>query len=499
MIEYGFLSLVPPALSIVLAIYTRNVIVSLTIGAFSGSLIIANMNPFFAATNLVEEHIFAQLSSGSNAQVLVVMLVIGGFVKLLDASDGAKAFATTIGKYISSPKQGQFAAWSAGLGIFFTDSGNALIVGPLFGPIFRRLKICKEKLAYIIDTTASPVSLLVPITGWGVYVVSLIENSFQTIGVSDDPFQMLLTVWPFQFYAILVLLSIPMILITGRELGPMAAAQAKHVAKTNGNQIQESEVSAQEQTVEDRPSPTIFVASLLTLLFSMTAYFAYFAYTEGVQGIHVRSGICISYILASIACAYVMRRKKNTSYGKSLDYFIGGMGNLVFICIILVLAWSLSSICQQLQTGEYLASLLGDNISPNLFPVLVFVVGAVMSFATGSSYGTFAVLMAVILPVAHIAEASLPLTIAAILSGGLFGDHTSPISDTTVLASMGAECGHIEHVNTQMVYALFVGILTAIAFVIAGFYESPIVILWMIVVQFVAINVLAKVWGRRSF
>ena len=499
MSDYGVLSLAPPILSILLAASTRNVIVSLGVGAFAGSLILSSFNPFLAAIALVEEHVFVQVSNASNAQVLIVMLTIGGFVSLLDNSGGAKAFATTVGKFISGPKRAQLAAWGSGLSIFFTDSGNALIVGPLFRPIFRKLKICKEKLAYIIDATASPVSILVPITGWAIYIVSLIDNTFQAIGVSKDPYKTFLSVWPYQFYAILVLLSIPMILLSGRDIGPMAAAQAKYVEAIDNDEADDGKVSSSEHVPKTPTNPSLFLAPLLALLFSMVIFFGYFAASEGVRGVHVRSTLCISYVVASIACALAMRQVNKIGFTKSLDYFVNGMGKLVFICIVLVLAWSLSSICKQLNTGEFLASLLSGNISPILYPVLFFFLGAIVSFATGSSWGTFAVLMIVLLPAAHIAGASLPLTIAGILSGGLFGDHASPISDTTVLASMGADCGHIEHVTTQLVYALFVGSLTAIAFVLAAVYQSPTTVLLMIVVQFIAIQILMNLFGRKSF
>ncbi len=495
--DYGILSLAPPVLSVLLALYTRNVIVSLGIGAFVGSLILAGMNPFVGTIILVEEHIFAQISVGSNTQVLAVMLIIGGFVKLLEKSGGASALAKAVGGYISSAKKAQLAAWGAGLSVFFTDSGNALIVGPLFRPVFRRLRICKEKLAYIIDTTASPVSILVPITGWGVYIVSLIENSFQAIGLTRDPFEMLLTVWPFQFYAILALLSIPMIVLSGRDVGPMATAQATYFKATGGNAPDDSTGLDPNDSDNIKARPTLFIISLSTLFVSMIAFFVYFASSEGVHGVHIRSGIFVSYILASIACAFVLFRQQKIGYGESLEHFVEGMGKLVFICIVLVLAWSLSSICKELNTGEFLASLLDGKISPHFFPVVFFLLGAAMSFATGSSYGTFAILMIVALPAASMAGASLHLSIAGILCGGLFGDHTSPISDTTVLASMGADCGHIEHVTTQLMYALFVGLLTAIALVVAGLYESPTVVLWMIAVQFISIQALARLFGRR--
>ena len=498
--NYGILSIVPPALSIVLAIATRNIIISLSMGALAGSLILTGFNPFFAVVNLVEEHIFVQVSSGSNSQVLVVMLTIGGFIRLLDKSGGARAFSGVLVKFISNPARAQFAAWMTGLSVFFTDSGNALIVGPLYKPVFRQLSICREKLAYIIDTTASPVTILVPFIGWGVYIMSLIENSYNDIGLTEDPFLVLLSVWPYIFYAFLALLSIPMILSTGKDFGPMAEAQSNYNAAIEDGSLEddEDEQAPLSETDAEDPKISTVILPLSIMLCSMVIFLSYFAFTEGIKSIHVRSGICLSYIFASTACAFLMHRHKHIAYKDSLNEFVTGMEKLVFICFVLVLAWSLSSLCNELHTGDYLAALIGDRINPSLFPLIVFLLGAVMSFATGSSYGTFAILMIIVVPVANTLGAPLPLTIAAVLSGGLFGDHTSPISDTTVLASMGSGCPHIDHVSTQFIYSILTGMMTILAFLIASIYPSPYIIVFVLGVQFLIINGIMKYWGKSS-
>ncbi|MFQ3221023.1 MAG: Na+/H+ antiporter NhaC [Paraglaciecola sp.] len=496
--NYGILSIVPPVLSIFLAVFTRSVILSLVAGTFVGAFIINGYNPFFAVVNLMENHIFVQVSNSANNQILVVMLCIGGFVQLIERSGGASAFSTIIVKYISDPKRGQLAAWTAGLSIFFTDSGNALIVGPLFRPIFQKLNICKEKLAYIIDTTAAPVSILVPFIAWGVYIMSLIGNAYAEIGLTDQPYEVLLSVLPYQFYAILSLLAIPMLLSTGKDIGPMAKAQAKYNQSMSKQPLAQENITLEGELINTNSTLATFIVPLAVMLTSLVIFISYFAYTEGVRSIHVNSGICLSYIFASLSCAYMMRRQSKTPYQKSLNHFIRGMEKLISVCFILVLAWSLSSICKELDTGMYLASLIGDSISPSLFPALVFLIGALMSFATGSSYGTFAILMISVVPVAHSLDASLTLTIAAVLSGGLFGDHTSPISDTTVVASMGADCNHIEHVSTQFYYASFVGVMTFIAFIISGFYQSSLVILMMILLQFILITCVMKRFGKAN-
>lgn len=493
--DYGVLALVPPALSIILAIYTRNIIFSIAMGAYSGAFIISGFNPFMAFAELLENHAFIQVSSGSNTQVLVVTLSIGGFIHMLDKSGGAKAFAGLMVKFIGNPVKAQLAAWATGLGIFFTDSGNALIVGPLFRPVFRQLNICREKLAYIIDTTASPICILIPFVGWAVYIMGLIENAYGDVGIEADSFQVLLSIWPYQFYAMLALLSIPMILSTGKDFGPMARAQARFNQALKDGTLEDEEP---EEEGEETPKIRTVVLPLSVMLGTMMIYIGYFAITDGVKSLHVRAGICLAYIFASLACAYLMKQDKGLPYNDSLNLFIRGMQKLVFICFVLVLAWTLSSICNEMKTGDYLASLIGDTINPNFLPVIIFFLGAMMSFATGSSYGTFAILMIIVVPMAYALDAPMILCIAAVLSGGLFGDHTSPISDTTVLASMGAGCAHIDHVTTQFAYAALNGVMTMLAFIVAGFYQTPYIIFLIIVVQYISIRLAMKMYGKDS-
>lgn len=485
---YGFLSIIPPLLSVFLAVYTRNIIVSLSVGALSGTLILNSFNPFFATVSLMRDHVFVQVSSPSNTQVIIITLIIGGFVKLLEESGGARAFSASIVRFVSSPRKGQLATWVSGISVFFSDTANSLIVGPLFRPVFKELKICREKLAYIIDTTASPVVILIPVASWGVYIMSLIDNSYTAMGIEADPYAVLLDVWPYQFYAFLALLAVPMIVSTGKDFGPMAKAQKAYL-ENEDNHI--AEVHEEEQ-----PSLMVVILPFTIMIVVLGSVLGYYAMTEGIKSIHVNAGLCLSYIFASMGCAYVMKRYQGKLYDQSMNSFFKGVGDLIQVGAILALAWALSSICRELGTGQYLAELIGDSLNPVYFPIAVFFFGAMMSFATGSSFGTFAILMATTLPVANILGADLVLTIAAILSGGLFGDHTSPISDTTVLASMGAGCPHIDHVSTQFPYAVITGTMTICAFILLAMYQTPYVILIMMVVQYIAIRLIMQRWGR---
>ena len=474
MIDYGFLSVVPPLLTIAVALYSKNVLFALVTGILSGSLIITDFNPFYAILNAMEDQVLKEVTTGSQVQVILIVFVIGGFVKLLEVSGGAIAFAHKLSSFVTSPAKAQILVWLSGLGIFFTDSGNSLIVGPLYRPVFDELKICREKLAYILDTTSSPISILIPFIAWGAYITSLISKSYAEIGLTEDAFTVLLKVFPFQFYAFLALATVPIVVFSGKDFGPMRQAQQRMLDRSENDIDPVKPKLATASPHGERID--IFLYPLGVMLSLIAGLLTWHATHDGISSTHIYSTLAISYLAASLTCMEMMRRYQSMSYSQSLAVFIKGAESLVYISIVLVLAWSLSSITNDLHTAQYLSSIISDGVSPNYFPMIVFVLGAMISLATGSSYGTFAILMSIAIPVGFELGASMYLTIAAVLSGGLFGDHVSPISDTTVLASIGAECDHLEHVTTQAAYAGVTGLVTLFAFGLAGVYESSYVL-----------------------
>jgi Na+/H+ antiporter NhaC len=490
MADYGALSLVPPLLTIAIALYSKNVLFALSCGIFSGSLIIVDFNPFAAVLNSVENQVLKEISSGTQVQVILTIFVIGGFVKLLEVSGGASAFARKMSSIVTSGAKAQLLAWLTGIGIFFTDSGNSLIVGPLYRTLFDEFKICREKLAYILDTTSSPISILIPFIGWGAYIMSLIERSYQEIGRDENAFSVLINVIPYQFYAFLALAAVPILVLSGKEFGPMRATQMKYRASLKENEAMQEQLANPDADENYRIG--VFLYPLAVMLLLIGGLITWHATHGGISGIHIRSTLVIAYIAASFTCMEMMRRYQSVSYAESLAVFIKGAESLVYISIVLVLAWSLSSVTKDVHTADYLASIISGSVSPTFFPMIVFALGALISLSTGSSYGTFAILMAIAVPLGFELNASMYLTIAAVLSGGLFGDHVSPISDTTVLASAGAECGHLAHVTTQGAYAAATGFVALLAFGAAGIYESGLVLPLAIVVLVILLNVLLR-------
>jgi Na+/H+ antiporter NhaC len=499
MSDYGLLSLLPPILTVLLAIWTRNILFSLALGVFVGSMILTRYNPFLAALDMIETRIFVQISVPSNIQIIFTMMAIGGFIKLLEVSGGAKAFARGMTRFISNGAKAQISTWISGMLIFFTDSGNALIIGPLFRPIFSELKICREKLAYILDSTASPVCILMPFIGWGAYIMGLIDQAYVDAGLTEPALTVLLNVLPYQFYAIFTLLAVPFFIFSGRDFGPMARAQQKFQAETHLVETPPAEAPLEARLDDSKSTEatgstplSLFVVPLALLLGTIAVLLGYFAQQDDLSSVHVRSTMTIAYVAAALASAGLMYRYQQVSFDDSLGTFIKGAESMVFVVILLILAWSLSSVIKDLGTAQTLSVLVGQSVNPAFLPAIVFLLGAVISTATGSSWGTFAILMSLAIPMAVAVDASLYLTIGAVLSGGLFGDHTSPISDTTVLASIGANCPHIDHVSTQFYYALLVGTIAFFSFIVAGLLSSVLAGLSGLVVLLIAIQVFGR-------
>ena len=493
--DFGILSLLPPALSLVLAVATRNVLVSLGLGVLLGMTIFNGFDPLAGVVDLVERGLFVQLSKPSNARVVVVIAAIGGFVGLLEASGGMRAMARRVTAYTRSRVSAQLAVWLMGMAVFFTDSGNSLILGPMFRPVFAGLRICKEKLAFIIDSTSSPVCVLVPVISWGVYVMSLIEQSYGPLGIDETSFSAFVGVLPFQFYPLLAIATVPVIVLTGREYGPMARAQQR---TSLGDEGDPGAADGDESGGANASLKTVLVP-LGSMLAILVAMFAYFWTTLGrLPASKLQVSLTTAYLAAACLAVWLLRREGVFTLKEALGVWVKGIERIVFVVIILILAWSLGDTCELLGTGRFIAGLFEGFLHPGFLPAMVFVLGGALSLSTGSSWGTFGLLMPIAIPVAHSLGAPMHVTIAAVLSGGMLGDHCSPVSDTTVLSSMSTGCRHADHVNTQLPYAMLTGMVALTAFLLAGFTDSGLTIVFAMIVQVVVVVTVARVFGVRS-
>ena len=496
-INFGIWSLIPPILAVALAFLTKNVILSLFVSLFSGCLILACGNPWTALQTTFSDYLFVDMTSGSNAQTIVLMAVIGGFVALVEKSGGARAFARAISSKLTKPVSAQIACWLGGLAIYFSDSGNSLILGPIFRPVFDKLKVSRAKLAYILDSTSSPVCILIPITGWGVYVMNIIATQYEAMGIEGSDAGTFMQAIPYQFYAILALVLIPVIALSKKNFGPMAYSEQLALKG-----LTEEQMKSEDAIVVEDDKEVSMWNMLLPLIVLFVVIFAMFIGwgwpTHNIAGSKIRIALTSGYLLAAITCLIMIVKQKLMTFQQAFDIFVGGIQKMGSILAVIVVAWGVGSVCGTLGTSTFIVESTTGTLSPALVPGLLFVIGAVISFAIGSSWGTMAILLPIGINMAYSFGLDFPLVIAAVLSGSLFGDHCSPISDTTIMSSMAAGCNHIEHVKTQLPYALVAAGGSFITYLIVGFADMsaaialPIAIVVALVLYFLCCKLFVK-------
>ena len=499
-IKLGVFTLLPPVVAIVLAFITKNVVISLFLGVLVGCFLL-NLNGlnifmalFYSFLDLVK-YVLNSLADPWNAGIILQCLTIGGLIALITKMGGTKAVAKALAKKAKGPISAQVITWFLGLLVFFDDYANSLIVGPIMKPVTDSMKVSREKLAFIIDSTAAPIAGLALISTWIGYELSLIKDGYLAIGQEVDAFGMFISTIPYRFYNIFILLFTLFTAIFLREFGPMLKAERR--ARTTGKVMSDTaNPMLVENADEMEPKEGIKLSiwnAIIPIGILIIGAFAGFYYNGYVtimagedavaQSIITSSPFSIRAIqsafgnadasivifqaalLASIVAIIMGISKKIFKIGEAIDIWVGGMKSLIITGVILLLAWSLSSVIKELGTAKYLVSLLSDTIPQFLLPALIFLLGSIISFATGTAYGTMGILMPLTIPLASSMSSDpkfVIMSIGAVLTGAIFGDHCSPISDTTILSSMGAGCDHLDHTKTQIWYAIFVAMFVVI-------------------------------------
>lgn len=467
----GLLSLTPVLLTLIVAVWSRNVVFGLFSGVFLGVLLLHGPNPFTATAYMVEHYLVAQAAKPANAGILILMIFISGLVGLMEKSGGARAFAAMMIRYVNSKTKASLGAWVSGCLLFFTDSGTPLIVGPLFRPIMDGLKVSRAKLAWIVDSTASPVAVLIPFIGWGLYSQGLIGEEYAGLGITESPFLSYVKAVPYQFYPVLAVFMVPLFVLTRTDFGPMRTAEINAEHGIVAGDQPEEEISDETLAQREKARPVLVWLPLLIMLGVMFGLLIPQGFPMDISHLSsnaFRSSLSAGYIFAAITLMVLMAHFGIASLARGFSSYLESMSRIVPVLAILVLAWSLGAIGKDLGAPKFIASLVGNNVPVFLIPLSAFIVGGLISFATGSSWGTYAILFPLTIPLAHQLGLPMPLVIGAVLSGGLFGDHCSPISDTTILSATGAGCSQLEHVKTQIPYALLNGGICVFAFLLAG-------------------------------
>ncbi len=494
--EYGIISIVPIILTLGIAVWAQNVIIGLFTGVFVGVVILNGFDPVETLSRMVSDYFVPQMLSPSQAGILVLMCFIGGLVALMEKSGGAVAFATKMTNVITNRFKAQIATWMTGIMIFFSDLGTPLIVGPIYRPITDKLKISRVKLAWIVDTTASPVAVLIPFIGWGVYSMGLIEGEFLEIGRDENSFDAYVAAIPFQFYSLFAILMVPLVAISGYEFGPMARAELR--AQTGEGVVDDSGMEVSDNMSHPKAKPVFVWLPLLVMVGVLFYLLVPLGFPlNSVPSLAFRGALSSAYFFSSMTLIALLMAYGVKSFKESMVIYFGGVSKMTSVLIILVLAWSLSSVGKNLGTAEYIISLAQGNFAPFLVPVVAFLFGAVMSFATGSSWGTYAIMMPLIIAVADALGAPMHVSIGAVLSGGMFGDHCSPISDTTILSASGAGCSQFDHVRTQLPYELFNGSVCIVSYIIAGLTGNSFVFIPGMILIGVGLYMLNKIAGVK--
>ena len=531
--KFGIWTLIPPLVAISLAFITKNVIVSLVIGIMSGGFIlnISGNNPFMALfysfLDLIQRAVNS-LADPWNAGIILQVLAIGGVINLVGKMGGAKAIAEALSKRAKSAKSAQIITWVAGLLVFFDDYANSLIIGPMMRPVTDKMKISRERLAFIIDATAAPVAGIAIISTWIGLEVGLIGSAFDSIGVETNAFGVFLNTIPFRFYNILILGFIVITALLLKDFGPMRKAEIE--CRRGGLNLSSNEDINKELSKHDElePLPGVklsvwnAIIPIGALILGALFAFYYSGYTtimggedsaviqlmqnspasfdaikEAFSNADASVALFQSAFFAGLVAIIMGVAKKIFTLSEALDIWVDGMKTLIITGVILICAWSLSSVIKELGTAKYLIQLLSGSLPPFILPSLIFVLGAIISFATGTSYGTMGILMPLAIPLAYSINPDMSYVIvatSAVLTGAIFGDHCSPISDTTILSSMGAGCNHIDHVRTQMPYAIFVAVITILFGYIPAGFGLPVYV--VLPIAFVAMFIGIQIFGK---
>ena len=528
-VRFGILTILPPLVAIALAFITKETILSLFLGVFVGEYMVCadGLNIFSTIVQAflgIAGQVISSMADPWNAGIVLQCLLIGGVIQLVTKMGGAKALADALSKYANTPRKAQLITWLIGLCVFFDDYANSLIVGPIMRPVMDKLHVSREKLAFIVDATAAPIAGIAIISTWIGLELGLIKDGFASIGMNVGSFGIFLQTIPFRFYNILILIFIVISAFTLYEFGPMQEAEKRARKGLEDSEKEKAVIGFDDVAPAEGAKITVWnaIIPIGTLIIGALIAFYWSGYTTILDGsdqalITLMKTSPLSFngifealsqsdasvalfqaaLLASLVGITMGVAEGIFTIGEAFNTWVDGMKTIVITGVILLLAWSLGGVIGEVGTADYLVGVLKEAIPMFLLPTLIFILGALISFATGTSYGTMSILMPLAIPLAWAISPDMGFAvvcISGVLTGAIFGDHCSPISDTTILSSMGSGCDHIAHVNTQIYYALFVAVIA----ILFGYIPAGLGIPWYIdipiavVVMYVALRLIGE-------
>lgn len=474
----------------------RQVIPALFVGLWGGAILTYGFSLeglWFGFFDAFGTYIIQALIDSGHMSIILFSLLIGGLVGIISKNGGMMGIVQVVARFARSPKRGQISTAVLGTVIFFDDYANTMVVGNTMRAVTDKLKISREKLAYIVDSTAAPVASLALITTWIGFQVGLIDQSISSISaINESAYSIFLKSIPFAFYSIFAVGFVYLVAFTERDFGPMRSAERR----VRGSEETEIEIEIVIPEGEKKPHASYAAIPLLALIVGTFVGVIVTGRdgsgTQSFQDIIGQGDPYLAMIWASsfaVMLAVVMTLLgRRMSLGETMDAFVEGMKSLLFAILVLTLAWSLAGVNDTLNTAGFLSQALAENLSPALLPLIVFLLSAIMAFATGSSWGVMGIVVPLAIPLTWAVisldpSGDIPMhilysSVAAVLSGAVWGDHCSPISDTTILSSMASGCDHIEHVRTQLPYAVVVAVVAiSIGVLPSGYGISPLLLL----------------------
>jgi tetracycline resistance efflux pump len=467
----SFWALVPPIVAIGLALITKEVYSSLFVGIAIGGIFWSNFHFEKAVLHIFEDGIVGVLTDSYNMGILVFLVILGIMVCMMNNAGGSAAFGRWASIHIKTRVGAELATILLGVLIFIDDYFNCLTVGNVMRPVTDKQKISRAKLAYIIDATAAPICIIAPISSWAAAVTGY---------TNGDGFSLFLQTIPFNLYAWLTILMVIFIGVTGLDYGPMkkfeenAAKGDLFSGKNDYENVKENIISAKGKVI-DLVLPVIFlIASCIICMIYTGGFFEGESFINAFANCDASMGLVMGSFITLVFVFLLYLPRRVITFSEFAECIPQGFKMMVSAILILVLAWTLGGFCStKLEAGAFVSSMLSGNMTAtSLFPAILFLVGSGLAFATGTSWGTFGILIPIVTAMFPETDPMLVVCIAASLAGSVCGDHMSPISDTTIMASAGAQCHHVDHVSTQLPYALTVGGCCVAAYLVAGFTKN---------------------------
>ena len=467
MYEENWMSILPPILAIALAIITRQVILSLSIGIWIGFCLLESVNPL-SGIGLALDGIVNVFSDAGDTRVLMFTLIIGGLIATIEKLGGVRGFIYLLEhrNWVTNGKRAQWLAYSTGIVVFIESNITLLIAGAISRPLFDRYKISREKLAYIIDSTSAPICVLIPLNAWGAVIISLLGSAD-----IDNPIDVFIYAIPFNLYPIVVILFCAFVISRNVDIGPMKRAQERtksgDLLWANATPMVDPAILSQQVERTEADKARFMIVPIIVMVISMPM--GLFVTGDGNLSQGSGSTSVLWAVLAALVTSWGLAlQQRRLTLEELMQIFLKGAGGLLPVTMILLFALALGDVANLLGTGVYVAQLVQQSIPLALLLPLLFFISGFIAFAIGSSWGTFAIMIPLAMQIAVPLDLNNSLFLAAVLSGSVFGDHASPISDTTVVASMASATDHIDHVTTQLPYAMISGVIAAFGFLLVS-------------------------------